>query len=286
MGGAQAHRAGGPRRATVTSCTCRPRCTDDEIVAALEPYVAGDCLVAIDAPLIVTNATGNRPAEAALNKDFARFDAGAHPSNTGKPEFRDPRGARIAARLGLDMNPRSGRSRRAIEVYPHPATVALFRLGRTLKYKNKPGRDLEQLRSELIVLVGLLEGLATADPPLHVDGKQTEPRGAAPPWSALRSAVETAGRKSELRVVEDQVDAVVCAYVALFADPRPGPHHDVRRLRDRLHRHPDAARGPPADAARSADRARRTATPAARRCASTPSCSRRCAWPPSSSWRW
>ena len=139
--------------------------TDDEIVAALEPYVEGDCLVAIDAPLIVTNPTGNRPAEAALNKDFARFDAGAHPSNTGKPEFREqPRGARIAARLGLDINPRSGRARRAIEVYPHPATVALFRLGRTLKYKNKPGRDLEQLRSELIVLVGLLEGLATARP--------------------------------------------------------------------------------------------------------------------------
>ena len=83
--------------------------TDEEIVAALAPYVEGDCLVAIDAPLIVTNATGNRPAEAALNKDFARFDAGAHPSNTGKPEFREqPRGARIAARLGLDMNPRSG----------------------------------------------------------------------------------------------------------------------------------------------------------------------------------
>jgi predicted RNase H-like nuclease/ppGpp synthetase/RelA/SpoT-type nucleotidyltranferase len=196
--------------------------TDDEIVAALEPYVEGDCLVAIDAPLIVTNPKGNRPAEAALNKDFARFDAGAHPANTGKPEFRDqPRGARIAARLGLDMNPRSGRSRRAIEVYPHPATVALFRLGRTLKYKQKTGRDLEQLRSELIVLVGLLEGLATADPPLVLHGDETHRRGTLPAWQALRTAVETATRKSELRVVEDQVDAVVCAYVALFAEREP-----------------------------------------------------------------
>ena len=106
--------------------------------------------------MIVTNATGNRPAEAALNKDFARFDAGAHPSNTGKPEFRDqPRGARIAARLGLDMNPRSGRARRAVEVYPHPATVALFRLGRTLKYKNKKGRSLESMRSGLLEKRGI-----------------------------------------------------------------------------------------------------------------------------------
>ena len=195
--------------------------TDDSIVATLAPYVEGDCLVAIDAPLIVTNPTGNRPAEAALNKDFARFDAGAHPSNTGKPEFRDqPRGARIASRLGLDMNPRSGRPRRAIEVYPHPATVALFRLRRTLKYKNKPGRDLDRLRSELIVLLGLLEGLASADPPLLVNGHPAD-GSAATDWQALRSAVEQAGRKSELRVVEDQVDAVVCAYVAQLAARQP-----------------------------------------------------------------
>ena len=40
-------------------------------------------------------------------------------------------------------------------------------------------------------------------------------------WAALRAAVETATRKSELRVVEDQVDAVVCAYVALYADRWP-----------------------------------------------------------------
>lgn len=187
---------------------------DDEIVAALTPYVEGECLVAIDAPVVVANASGNRPAEAALNKDFARFDAGAHPSNTGKPEFREqPRAARIAARLGLDINPRSRRPRRAIEVYPHPATVALFRLGRTLKYKDKPGRDLEQLRAELVVLIGLVEGLVAAEPPLHVGG--------LPAWQALRAAAETATRKSELRVVEDQVDAVVCAYIGLFAERRP-----------------------------------------------------------------
>jgi ppGpp synthetase/RelA/SpoT-type nucleotidyltranferase len=104
-----------------------------------------------------------------------------------------------------------------MEVYPHPATVALFRLGRTLKYKNKPGRDLEKLRAELLVFVGLLEGLAAADPALLVEG---DPEGAKA-WQALAGAVETAGRKSELRVVEDQVDAVLCAYIGLFATRRP-----------------------------------------------------------------
>jgi len=181
--------------------------TDEQIAEQLAAYRSGPCLVAIDAPLVVTNATGNREAEKALNRDFARFQAGAHPTNTGKPEFAggSTRGARVGRLLGLDLDPRSGRERRGIEVYPHAATVALFRLGRTLKYKNKPGRDLDELRSELLVLMTHLEGVvATGDD-----------------WAALRTRVETATRKSELRVVEDQVDAVVAAYVGLFADRSP-----------------------------------------------------------------
>ena len=187
---------------------------DASIVDALRPYVAAECLVAIDAPLVVSNASGNRPCEAALNRDFARFDAGAHPSNTGKPEFAvRPRGARLAELLDLDLDPSSRSARRAIEVYPHPATVALFRLGRTLKYKNKPGRTFALLRSELLRLFTLLEGLAGAAVPLHLQE--------APGWRALRAGVEGAERKSDLRRAEDQVDAVVCAYVALFAVRRP-----------------------------------------------------------------
>jgi predicted RNase H-like nuclease/ppGpp synthetase/RelA/SpoT-type nucleotidyltranferase len=188
--------------------------TDESILTALAPFVGGRCLVAVDAPLVVANPTGNRPCEAALNRDFARFDAGAHPSNTGKPELAGtPRGARLATRLDLDIDPASRAGRRAIEVYPHPATVALFRLGRTLKYKNKKGRTLPQLRSELLALMRHLEGLRGSAPPMFVDD--------APPWKALVAAVESAGRKSDLRVAEDQVDAVVCAYVALFAERQP-----------------------------------------------------------------
>ena len=187
---------------------------DEAIVAALGPYVEGDCLVAIDAPLVVPNATGNRPCEAALNRDFARFDAGAHPSNTGKRELADvPRGARLATTLGLDMDPSSASRRRAIEVYPHPATVALFRLGRTLKYKQKSGRTLAQLRSELLRLVSLLEGLGDSSVPLHLHENE--------PWKALVAEVEAAARKSDLRRTEDKIDAVVCAYVAMYAERRP-----------------------------------------------------------------
>ena len=180
--------------------------TDDDIEAELTAYVTGECLVAIDAPLVVKNATGSRPAEKALSKDFRRFDAGTHPTNTGKREFvNGSRGARVAKRLGLDIDPRSGRARRAIEVYPHAASVVLFGLDRILRYKNKPGRDLALLQSELLRLMGYVEQIVVTD--------ET--------WAGLRSQVEKATRKSELRVVEDQVDAVVCAYVGFVADRTP-----------------------------------------------------------------
>ena len=82
--------------------------------------------------LVVTNPTGNRHCEAALNRDFRRFDAGTHPANTGLAWFADGgRGARLSALLNAD---------KTIEVYPHAASVALFGLDKTLKYKQKPGR--------------------------------------------------------------------------------------------------------------------------------------------------
>ncbi|MCG7593319.1 bifunctional ribonuclease/(p)ppGpp synthase [Mycobacterium sp. PSTR-4-N] len=189
--------------------------TDDASIRSMvAPYVDGDCVVGIDAPIVVRNPTGQRPAERALNADFAKFQAGAHPSNTGKPEFADgTRAGRLADALGLDIDPQSDGPRRALEVYPHAATVALFRLGRTLKYKAKPGRSVAQLQAELLRLMDLVEGLATAEPSLRVAD--------SPDWVRLRAMAESAERKSELRRVEDPVDAVVCAYVAMFAARRP-----------------------------------------------------------------
>lgn len=188
--------------------------SDEEITAAVAPYTAGACLVAFDAPLVVTNATGNRPAETALNADFRPFEAGTHPVNLGKPEMADgPRAGRLAAELRLDTAPGSRARRRAIEVYPHPATVALFRLDRTLKYKQKKDRSFAELRAALLTLMAHLEELNRPRSPLLLARR--------PAWEDLVARVERATRKSELRHVEDQVDAVLCAYVGLFADHEP-----------------------------------------------------------------
>lgn len=188
--------------------------TDEEILAAVAPFVTGPCFVGIDAPLVVVNPAGMRAAERALNRDFRPFDAGAYPAHLGLAPFRDtPRGARIAESLGLEVDPKSTAQRRAAEVYPHSAAVALFRLGRTLKYKRRKGRSVEARRSAMLQLIGLIEGLGDRTPPMRVT--------ASAEWLRLRQTVERAARPVDLDRAEDPIDAVLCAYIALYATRRP-----------------------------------------------------------------
>jgi len=99
-----------------------------------------------------------------------------------------------------------------MEVYPHAASVALFGLEKTLKYKQKAGRDFPQLQSELLRLMGFVESLRTARPGLDVSDSD---------WPKLKQSVLEATRKAQLRRAEDPVDAVLCAYIARFASSRP-----------------------------------------------------------------
>jgi predicted RNase H-like nuclease len=188
----------------------RAATTDADIVAAVDPYVRDNCLVTIDAPLIVNNEMGARPCERQLNVDFRRFEAGARPTFRGRPEFNPPRGEVLANRLGLDLDPASHARRRAIEVFPHPATIVLFELDKTLKYKRGPFEDRQR---ELLKLMTHIEGLDDATPRLGVI------RNVA--WVETRKRVEAATRPGQLDKDEDPIDAVLCAYVALFRYHRP-----------------------------------------------------------------
>ncbi len=183
---------------------------NESIIDAIAPFTGGDCLVAIDAPLIVKNPTGYRAAETMYNRDFQRFDAGAYPANTGNPLFDPPRAAVLAAALDLDMNPLSGSNRRAIEVFPHPAAVVLFELEKTLKYKKGPFGDRQR---DLLKLMTLIEGLDDASPRLRANRSVG--------WVELRRRVEGATKPAQLDRDEDPVDAVLCAYIALYSFQRP-----------------------------------------------------------------
>lgn len=194
--------------------------TNEQISQYVTPYLDGVGLVGIDAPLVVNNPSGPRPCEAEVTQIYGKFHAGAHSSSLQRKEFRPrPRGAIISEELGLDIDPTSQALRRAIEVFPHPAIVALFRLSRILKYKDKtakgkPPRRLEELRPELERLMWLIETqLSERDIALHVRHNSD--------WQRLKSAVRLAPTKAALGRAEDEVDAVLCAYVARYADLNP-----------------------------------------------------------------
>lgn len=201
--------------------------SDEDILAFVDAHDDGNgLLVAVDAPLIVPNETGRRPCEAILSACLAKVQAGPHPANRARLATRDGtiRGERIAAALarrGLPQTPfldtlPAGQSPRAVfEVFPHPAHVALFDLAKTLKYKAKPGRTLEARLAEFARYTDLLRSLAAADPPLVL-----------PPESAGWLARDLAAlAPAALKRHEDALDALTCAYVALYHH-RWGAEHE------------------------------------------------------------
>jgi predicted RNase H-like nuclease len=185
---------------------------DASIVAYIEQHAGdGPALVAVDAPLWVPNATGRRAAEAEIGRVFARYQAGAHPANRSRLAFDGVvRGEAVVAALvarGYVHAPEVAAGapvRQIVEVFPHPAMVALFGLERTLKYKLKPGRSAEHRLAEWRRYQAYLAALSQTDPPL---------RGQA----ALLARDVAALRGRRLKDYEDQVDALMCAYIALYA---------------------------------------------------------------------
>lgn len=181
--------------------------TDDEIAAFVETHASGTAVAAIDAPLIVPNATGSRVPEQLITREFGRYNAGAYPSNRSRPLFDPPRGETLCLRFGWDRDPGTppGRDRSvAIEVYPHPAMVVLFALATVLPYKAKRGRSLDDLKAAFLSLLDHME--VACDEPLSLTSNAR--------WAQVREAVASAGRFVDLDRVEDEVDAVLCAYLA------------------------------------------------------------------------
>jgi len=116
--------------------------------------------------------------------------------------------------MGWDMDPSTspGIGRRVcIEVYPHPAMVSLFPLDHVIPYKLKQGRDLPALKVAYQQLLNHLEVTCGAVLALAHSLR----------WHALRSIAAAATRKSELDEIEDEIDAIFCAYLAwLWATDR------------------------------------------------------------------
>jgi predicted RNase H-like nuclease len=170
--------------------------TDEEILSWVDVLAAE--VVAIDAPLVVTNPVGMRECERAIARAYGRYGASCHTSNSTR--MPAPRAAALAqGRWVVDARPGSP-GPVCLEVYPHAGLVGLFELPYRLAYKKGP---VALRRTGFEGLVGLLEGW----PVLDLD---------VPPWQGLRTQLAAATRQVDLDRVEDQLDAVVCAGLALL----------------------------------------------------------------------
>ncbi len=133
------------------------------VVDFIAAHASADAVVAIDAPLVVKNATGQRDCERLITSHFGRYHAGCHPSNLAHPHTAI--GGRVVGELekrGFEhafvLSEVKGRGGRWVfEVYPHPAMVRVFGLDRIIRYKK--GRVGEK-RQGLGILRRHLEQLA------------------------------------------------------------------------------------------------------------------------------
>ncbi len=184
---------------------------DDEILAYIQEHVDQEgAVIAIDAPLRVQNQQGSRTAERDLNRMFRTYQAMTHPANRQLLAYEGVvRGEALVkglAEMGftlLSMIDQKERQRQILEVFPHAAMVGIFGLDRILRYKAKPQRSWAERVQEWQRYQTLLGTLQDRDPWLRGQEKLLEQE-----VKLLR------GRK--LKDYEDQVDALMCAYIALY----------------------------------------------------------------------
>ena len=181
----------------------------DFVTQALPGRAPG--IVAIDAPLAVPNETGARPCDRQVASTFGRYHAAPYPANRRNlSQYGGLRAEAIRQRLEslrFRHNPKIEHlddRRLVVEVFPHPATVSLFQLDRTLKYKARATRPYELRWREMARLRDHLVSLRDSTPPLHLTRE-------------LASLSIEGLRGRRMKAVEDLLDALVCAYTALYA---------------------------------------------------------------------
>ena len=182
----------------------------DEIVDWIRPD-CGDWVVAIDAPLVICNKDGQRPAENQASKFYGKYHAGADSSNL-KREHRGPQLLRALARRGGELVEQTVaiRGRRLVfETYPHIAMVELFNLDRIFKHKRKPKRTVACRNAEQRRLAeATCENLCSeaADPFLMMNKRLAE---------LLPEPFPDLGGQA-LKDREDKLDGLICAYTTAW----------------------------------------------------------------------
>jgi predicted RNase H-like nuclease len=185
----------------------------DTQVSPTEPAI-----IAVDAPTIIANLTGMREADKLTHKHFGRYHAGCYPANLSRPfaqktvEFGLCLEARGFVHASIIETQKLGRYQ--IEVFPHPATINLFKLDRIIKYKK--GKLAERQLELMRLCQYIIDILPNLEPSLNLSfgtGKMPVSCGTGILPVSGSTLPEIPTSIATLKALEDQLDALLCAYI-------------------------------------------------------------------------
>lgn len=160
--------------------------------------------IAVDAPLIINNLSGNRRCESNVSSTYGSRHAGCHSSN----QTNFPDAASVQLSLWLESRGHAhlgapGDGAWQIECYPHPAIIEIFGLERRLSYKKSPVQTKKTGQATLARLMLGLQG--------HAVLSLTIPDRLRRHFDAVHIM---SLRGQALKDNEDALDSVLCLYIA------------------------------------------------------------------------
>jgi predicted RNase H-like nuclease len=185
----------------------------------IQQHATADTLLFVDAPLIITNATGPRLADRQTGKRYGRWWVSANSVNLNSSRKA---GVHLRERLevlgwrysdGRDGPPSRGRV--LSECYPYTAIVGVPELGYEDKRppykrasKGMPAAEAWPIRTAACdELIRRIARLSKCDPPVDITSHAETKRLFEEPSPA---------RWREYKLREDLLDAVICAWTAAY----------------------------------------------------------------------
>jgi predicted RNase H-like nuclease len=166
-------------------------------------------VVTVDMPIATLSIDGRRAADSAISTRFGAQGCSAHTPNVRRP---GPLGARITRgfesvnfRVATNVTP-PGTLQRLVEVYPHPALLALLQRGYRVPYKIAKSKSYWKESSIAQRISKLLSELGAIHAALEANfGELSIPL----PKDSMVSQL------TGLKRYEDALDALVCAWVGV-----------------------------------------------------------------------
>lgn len=166
------------------------------------------CILAVNAPIIVENTGGQRPCDVLMHNHFAAHFVDEYQVNTVNASHPRTMG-RALMRMGFDPDPQAPGDR-VIETYNQATQILLFELERPIRLKTGPvGARKDAVARFRETLAEMLTDSVPALNPTRA-------------FDDLLTADLPASNGSRVGEIEEQLEAVLCAYTAAYLDMR-GP---------------------------------------------------------------